>query len=149
VCRKVRKAASQRRWLNKPENRGYFQGPEQVERVRQWRAQHPGYWKRKGGMLPDSSTPVLKAQPAEKTRETTTSALQEIFSAQTLIMIGLISNFMGTALQDDIAIAGRKLVKLGQDILSGVSDAAEKSNMPGEIASYAPTVQLGGPASGP
>ena len=55
-------------------------------------------------------------------------------------MIGLIANIAGTALQDDIAFVGRKLLKLGQDIVAGVSDAAEKSNMPGEIASYSPAV---------
>jgi len=41
-CRKASKAASQRRWLDKPENRDYFRGPENVRRVREWRAAHPG-----------------------------------------------------------------------------------------------------------
>ena len=29
----------------KPENRNYFRGPVHVERVRVWRAAHPGYWR--------------------------------------------------------------------------------------------------------
>jgi hypothetical protein len=37
ACRKASKAASQRRWLAKPQNRDYFHGPEQVARVRPWR----------------------------------------------------------------------------------------------------------------
>ena len=32
-CRKASKAASQRKWLAKPENRDYFKGPYQVQRV--------------------------------------------------------------------------------------------------------------------
>ena len=35
-CRRASKAASQRRWLAKAENRDYFSGPEQVARVRIW-----------------------------------------------------------------------------------------------------------------
>ena len=46
-CRQASKAASQRRWLRKPDNRDYFSGPTHVERVRQWRQAHPGYWRRK------------------------------------------------------------------------------------------------------
>ena len=29
-CRKASKAASQKRWLQKPENRNYFRGPDNV-----------------------------------------------------------------------------------------------------------------------
>jgi hypothetical protein len=42
VCRAAGKAARQRRWLGKPENQDYFSGSEHVERVRTWRAAHPG-----------------------------------------------------------------------------------------------------------
>ena len=47
-CRQASKAESQRHWLSKPENRDYFRGSANVERVRQWRAKNPGYWKRAG-----------------------------------------------------------------------------------------------------
>ena len=40
--RQASKAASQRRWFQKPGNRDYFTGPTQVERVRQWRQSPPG-----------------------------------------------------------------------------------------------------------
>ena len=51
-CRKASKADSQRRWLQKPENRDYFRGPEHVQRVQRWREAHPGYWRRaKAGRL--------------------------------------------------------------------------------------------------
>jgi hypothetical protein len=45
ACRAAGKAARQRCWLGKPENRDYFRGPEHVERVRMWRTAHPGYWR--------------------------------------------------------------------------------------------------------
>ena len=47
LCRQASKAASQRRWLRKPENHDYFRGPAHVERVRQWRQHPPGSWRRK------------------------------------------------------------------------------------------------------
>ena len=46
ACRAASKAASQRRWLDKPENHDYFCGPGQVARVRAWREEHPGYGRR-------------------------------------------------------------------------------------------------------
>jgi hypothetical protein len=71
-CRQASKAASQRRWLAKPQNRDYFRGPAHVERVRAWRAAHPGYWHRSGRQ----SCPALQqdslAQVAETQKESTT-----------------------------------------------------------------------------
>ncbi len=45
-CRKVSKAESQKRWLQKPENRGYFSGSANVKRVQEWRKANPGYSRR-------------------------------------------------------------------------------------------------------
>lgn len=45
-CRKASKAASQRQWLNKPENQDYFRCPDNVRRVQRWRMDNPGYWRR-------------------------------------------------------------------------------------------------------
>jgi hypothetical protein len=47
-CRSAGKQASQRRWLSKPENRDYFRGPENVQRVQQWRQENPGCCRRQG-----------------------------------------------------------------------------------------------------
>ena len=57
-CRKASKRASQRKWLNKPQNRSVFRGPENVRRVQDWRKKHPGYWRRdsKSENRPKSST---------------------------------------------------------------------------------------------
>ena len=47
ACRQASKAAARARWLQQPQNRSYFRGPENVERVRRWRERHPGYWRKK------------------------------------------------------------------------------------------------------
>ncbi len=65
-CRQASKRQSQARWHRKPENRDYFRGPAHVERVREWRAAHPGYWKRR--VLQD----VLVSQVAVTTEESGT-----------------------------------------------------------------------------
>ncbi len=46
-CRQASKAASQRQWLSRPENRDYFRGAENCERVRLWRLANPGYRRNK------------------------------------------------------------------------------------------------------
>lgn len=121
-CRQASKAASQRRWLGKPQNRDYFRGPAHVERVRGWRAAHPRYWHRSARQ----SSPALQedslAQVTETKKESTTlagRALQEVFAAQPLVLLGLIANLTGSALQEDIAEHSRRLLRLGQDILGG------------------------------
>ena len=75
-CRKASKAASQARWLAKPQNRDYFRGPAHTERVRAWRAANPGYSRRRRRALQDhSSTQVV--DPAGKTDFLTKPALQD------------------------------------------------------------------------
>jgi hypothetical protein len=121
-CRQASKAASQRRWLAKPGNRDYFRGLVNVQRVRAWRAAHLGYWRRCGAKprstLQDDS--LREAIETQKDSATLVSpALQEVFSAQPLVLIGLIANLTGSALQEDIAESSRRLLRLGRDILGG------------------------------
>jgi hypothetical protein len=46
ACKKVSKSLSQKYWHAKPGNQDYWRGPEQVQRVRDWRKAHDHYWKR-------------------------------------------------------------------------------------------------------
>ena len=94
-CRKASKAASQKKWLIKPENQGYFFGPDNVERVQKWRQKNPGYSRR-------------KKQPM---------ALQDHLTAQPAVIIGLISSYIGSSLQDDIARTLLRMEQFGQEIL--------------------------------
>lgn len=129
VCRAASKAASQARWLAKPENQGYFRGPVNVARVQAWRSRHPGYWRkarRIGATLQDPST-AHPIDPAAKSGDIARSPLQEVLSAQPAVLIGLIAHIVGTPLQDDIVRASDRLLRLGQDILSS---SAIKAAMP-------------------
>jgi hypothetical protein len=119
ACKAASKSASQKKWLRKPENRGYFRGPENVERVREWRKKNPEYWKvpKSQNALQDS----LIAQPIEKEKnidQKSANALQDLLSAQSPVIIGLISTFIGSPLQDDIANTLLAMQESGQDILS-------------------------------
>lgn len=125
-CRQASKKASQRRWLNSPKGRGYFRGPENVERVRQWRAAHPGYGKRgaSGCALQD----ILPAQVVDKQRDACAAAdiqallaqpLQDIYPVQSALLIGMVATLSGSTLQDDIAETTRRFIVYGRDILRG------------------------------
>lgn len=117
-CRKAGKAASQKLWLKKPENRDYFRGPENVCRVQEWRKAHPGYSRKKGEALQDLLSGKIVKDPDVKP-SLIPGALQDLLSAQATVLIGLISHLTGSALQDDIAIIARRLQQLGNDILNG------------------------------
>jgi hypothetical protein len=96
-CRKASKAAAQAKWLNKPENRSYFRGPENTERVRRWRERHPGYWRKK------------RSSP---------DALQDLASVQVPLLAGVVSLLIGDALQDRFATFTRELVDRGKRVLA-------------------------------
>jgi len=120
-CRKASKASSQKRWLQKPENQDYFRGPDNVERVQLWRKAHPGYWRRK----PENESTALQDPLNEQLTENNENksdfishALQDSLILQPAVFIGLIAQLTGYALQEDIAMAARRLQQLGNDILN-------------------------------
>jgi hypothetical protein len=107
-CRAASKAASQARWLSKPENQGYFRGPVNVARVQTWRSGHPGYWRKERPA--DSASPdVLTAQSIgfmDKTDDVASAPLQEFLSADAdpALQDGLTAQPIGfTDKMDDIA----------------------------------------------
>jgi hypothetical protein len=121
-CQKASKAASQKRWLKKPENRDHFKSEVHVRRVQEWRKRNPGYW-RKQGALQDS----LNGQHAENKEENSNKtsselqnslALQDSLSSQSPLIIGLLANLTGHTLQDDIARSVSHFIQSGLDILS-------------------------------
>jgi hypothetical protein len=123
-CRKASKAASQRRWLQKPENQDYFNGPENVKRVQLWREANPGYWRGKRKNSKDALQDPLNPQPIENNTdnvEFTHDALQDFLIAQSPVLLGLIANFTGNALQDNMVITLQRLQKLGQDIVTNLT----------------------------
>lgn len=123
-CRKASKVTSQKRWLAKPDNQDYFRGPQNVKRVQLWREDNPGYWRSKRKVNKDALQDPLNPQPIENNHDNVEfahDALQDFLIAQPPVLLGLIANFTGNALQDDIAMTFQRLQKLGQDIVTNLT----------------------------
>lgn len=122
-CRKASKAASQRQWSAKPENRDYFRGAENAARVRAWRAANPGYWRRSGRGKPGGKVALQETWTAQRpgdqgvARKLEQDALQDVCPAQNPVLVGLVAVLSGLALQEDIAAFIGKLLSRGEDIL--------------------------------
>lgn len=132
-CRRASKAESQRRWLAKPDNRDYFRGPENVERVRAWRTTHPGYWRRSSPNTRSTLQEHSLAQAADNPNESaslTNAPLQELSRAQPLVLMGLIAQLTGATLQEDIASASRRLQHLANDILNASPERGPPGHAP-------------------
>jgi hypothetical protein len=120
-CRKASKASSQQRWLQKEENRDYFRGPDNVQRVQQWRKANPGYWRRERKNKPHALQDRLTQQGIENNNNPAglgCHTLQDSLIWQPTVLIGLIAQLTGYVLQDDIAMAARRMQQLGIDILN-------------------------------
>ena len=70
-----------------------------MERVRQWRRRHPGYWRKKNAVEPEA-------------------ALQDLASCQVPLLVGVVSLLIGEALQDRFAHFARELVDRGKRVLA-------------------------------
>jgi hypothetical protein len=152
-CRKASKADSQRRWLQKEENRDYFRGPEHVARVQRWRAAHPGYWRKSKAGRVALQDPLIAQAPVNKPQSDISDqvALQDLLIVQPAVLVGLIAQLTGSALQDDIASATRRMQQLGNDILYPQPKGAKDGKtivVPKAAAPIAPAVQLDRPAPG-
>lgn len=122
-CRKASKKASQKKWLQKPQNQHYFRGPENVLRVQLWRDKNPDYSTRSplASVTPQPLQDPLITQDTENNEEKAVlkhETLQDLLTAQPSVLIGLIAHLTGSTLQDDIVRSGQKLRELGEDFLS-------------------------------
>ena len=118
-CKRASKAWRQHRWLNKTENKDYFRGSQNTDRVQTWRRSHPGYWRRgtksKNALQDDCSSQLVEHQ--EDKTNLARIALQDDCLLQPPLIVGLIAQLTGSALQDDIAISVRRMHTCGQNIL--------------------------------
>ena len=131
TCRAAGKAARQRRWLAKPRNRDYFREADNAARVREWQRAHPGYWRNTKRYRSRTLQDALGTQVVEASTENANTALQDALRLQGPVLIGLIAHLSDSTLQEDIAQTSRRLLQLGQDILSGkVSDARQTGTAP-------------------
>lgn len=133
-CRRASKAHSQRRWLGKSANRDYFRGPAQVERVRQWRQSHPGYWKRRTAVLKEGQVidPQLvnPKQASCNVQAPLRRTLQDLCFAEQAAVVGLISLVTGSTLQEDIAATTTAVLRRGLNILGLQVPASPQHSMP-------------------
>ena len=119
-CRKASKADSQKRWLEKSENQDYFRSSENVKRVQRWRENNPDYYKqshRKKNALQDHLTENNSLNQSS-TANSELDTLQDILSDQALVLIGIIAQLSDSALQDDISVTAKNLLKLGDEVLN-------------------------------
>lgn len=130
-----------------------------MERVRQWRAKHPGYWKRrpKAPSTLQEVLPLQVAQPEEVAPTTSQPPLQDFVASQPPLLLGLISHLVDSPLQEVVEETALRLLQKGQSILDmrfGMKPKGntyadkETSAVRGAVAQGAGTVQLGGPAPG-
>lgn len=147
-CQHASKRASQHRWLRTPFGRRYFREADNVERVRQWRQAHPGYWKRKAPASGDTQVvgpqKVNPVQSSCNVRGSPLRTLQDSCLAQDPGFIGLISLITGRTLQEDIAPIARRVVEQGQNILG-----LKLPESPGPVYDRQTSAPAGSPAANP
>jgi hypothetical protein len=130
ACRQASHQLSQQRWVAKG-NEDRWRGPEEVQRVRDWRQAHPGYWKKKVS-VPGRSTlqedcHAQAIAPKPLPAELVSVALQDDWRGDQLIqhplLVGLLSMLTGSTLQEDIATTTRRLIAKGREMLGIVPSA--------------------------
>ncbi len=118
-CRKASKTQSHRRWLSKPENQDQFRGSANVERVRQWRKAHPGYWKqtKKTSIALQDLVPAQPPEPQRVPPTSSAALLQDLVALQDPLVVGVIAHLIDSPLQDHIEQATLRLLTKGRTIL--------------------------------
>lgn len=113
-CRKASQLFSQRQWAKK--NPGFFSGPENTQRMQDWRKTNPDYHKTRkantgdadlastlSGLMPQNACPVL----------------QDSWASQTVAIVGIIAwirGARGKALQKTIAFDLHEIMSRGHAI---------------------------------
>ncbi len=115
-CRQASKRSSRRRWLRKPENRNYFREPDNVDRVREWRLAHPGYWRVQPQISELKDSPQTPAGDTDDTSPQSRT-LQDLCRSKSAVLAGLISRLSRCALQEDIARCAAQVVSEARCIL--------------------------------
>jgi hypothetical protein len=98
ACRKARKIKSHQLWLAK--NPNAYKGSENVQRVKDWRIEHPDYAKK----------------PKTRSRAAPLRDLLQDSVTRKALITGLIADLYGCALQDSVEKKMRALIMKGMKI---------------------------------
>ena len=118
-CAKASHATARKKWLRRNGGKSYYLGPQNTDRVYDWRRQHPRYWKKTGRSkwVRRGEFELTKALAAELRYV----SLQDTIDTRLALEIGLISRVSGASLQDTIAKEIHRLTLRGYAILRGKS----------------------------
>ena len=120
-CKCASKAATQHKWLRKPENLTHFRGDHAKANTQAWRLKNPGYWRKKDSKQNVDQKPVPHTlKPKQESHNASPlqgCALQEACLMKSPLFIGILSTITGSTLQDDIAAAAAGLITRGRKIL--------------------------------
>ena len=119
-CRHASKLSSHRRWYRSDKAAEHRDPAENKRRVREWREAHPEYAKLTGGRRCRALRETKTSEVADNKGVTLSlvgDALQDMNFLQPALVVGLMSQLTGSALQDTIAETSRRLLLLGHDIL--------------------------------
>lgn len=157
-CRKASKAAAQKRWLQKAENKNYYRCPDNVRRVQEWRKNNPGYRQKRKlcrGRLQDHLSGNYKEKQYNRPK-LTNEVLQDLLTQYPTVLVGLMAHLSGSLLQDDIVQTTLRLQQLGRDVLTepsidkgGCHDSRQTPHTSPHDPPDSGTVQLDRPPIGP
>ena len=119
-CRRMAKADSQRRWLSKPENDGYFKGAGNALRVRLWRAANPR------PKASNSQRVVQRLTTPRLSAALKACGVQDLSERQLALMLGVLSTLARTSVQEAIARKIRQLMFAGYAVLRAADSPAPR-----------------------
>ena len=119
-CRRIAKAESQRQWLSKPENSGYFKGAGNALRVRLWRAANPR------PKASNSQRVVQRLTTPRLSAALKACGVQDLNERQLALMLGMVSILARTSVQEAIARKIRQLMFAGYAVLRTADSPAPR-----------------------
>lgn len=121
-CRRASKAASQEKWLKKPENSAYFKGAGNALRVRVWRANNPKKTSRR--------KPERRLTGASLAAALRACGVQDLNHRQLALLLGVVSLLARTRVQEEIARCIRRLMFAGYAVLREDEPTATQQRTP-------------------
>lgn len=124
-CRAAAKRSSQKRWLSKPENVGYFRGPANALRARLWRAANP----RRRSRTQRAAERLLSRELQASLKA---CGVQDMNDRQLALLLGVFSVLARSRAQESIAGRIRELMLAGYAVLRSMDSPPHGATSHGE-----------------